>query len=109
MSDPPDDRDEVAREGRYAVVAAGSDESPDYWLVADDDRDRRVPIGQADVDDAHAVVSKLRGQRTDVDDGSAGVALTCQECGKEWTYTGSDEHASCPNCETEVPVEGIGP
>ncbi|WP_290812435.1 hypothetical protein [Halovivax sp.] len=35
--------------------------------------------------------------------------LTCHECGKTWTHTGSEPHGTCPNCGEEVPEENIGP
>ncbi|QSW98365.1 hypothetical protein [Haloterrigena alkaliphila] len=114
MNDASADGEPIASEGRYAVVAAEESESTDYWFVTDD-REHAVPLGDTDLDAAATVLSRVRNARTDAGgtgsgaESSDGVELTCHECGKTWTYTGGDEHASCPNCETEVPVEGIGP
>ncbi|MDS0474014.1 hypothetical protein [Natrinema sp. 1APR25-10V2] len=114
MADQPTDREPIVSEGQYAIVDAAESESAAYRLVSSPDdsaaqHDRGVPIDTATVDDLEAVVSRLRGLETDTEDEPETVELTCHECGKTWTYTGGDEHASCPNCETEVPVEGIGP
>ena len=107
------DRDPIVSEGRYAVVAADDAESADYWFVDDDDH--AVPLEGATLHDAATVLSRVRNMRTDPEGTGTetasgdGTELTCHDCGKTWTYTGDDEHAACPNCETEVPVEGIGP
>ena len=112
--DATTDRDPIVSEGRYAVVAADDDETADFWFVADDG-DGAVPLEDAALHDAATVLSRFRNMRTDSGGTGAetasddGTELTCHECGKTWTYTGGDEHAACPNCETEVPVEGIGP
>ncbi|MFC6717760.1 hypothetical protein ACFQGT_08980 [Natrialbaceae archaeon GCM10025810] len=98
-------REELVAEGRYSVASV-DDGSTDYVLVAGDDE---FPIDREDVDDLYAVVSRLRTLETDAEEAIDEVSLTCQECGTEWTYTGSSMYASCPNCEAEVPVEGIGP
>ncbi|WP_226481697.1 hypothetical protein [Natrinema amylolyticum] len=115
--DDQSDRDPIVSEGPYAIVDASDGDRADYRLVSTDDdggadaadRQRGVPIDDASIADLEAIVSRLRGLKTDVEDAPESIELTCHECGKTWTYTGSDEHASCPNCETEVPVEGIGP
>ncbi|RQG99755.1 hypothetical protein [Natrarchaeobius oligotrophus] len=116
MDDDSTDRTAIVREGRYRIVE-GSTEAEFRLLVDDaaddasdgDGSDRGVPIEDTEIDDLYAVVSRFRSTYTDSDDDSSGVELECHECGKRWTYTGSDEQASCPNCETTVPVEGIGP
>lgn len=111
------DREPIVSEGPYAIVDATDSDPADYWLVssrdgatADADEHRyEVPVDETAIDDLATAVSRLRGLKTDAEGSSESVELTCHECGKTWTYTGSDEHASCPDCETEVPVEGIGP
>lgn len=114
MDDSSADREPIVSEGRYAVVAADDSEGADYWLVADDHA-HSVPLEEAELDDAATVLSRFQRARNDPEgtgtetEAASGTELTCQECGKTWTYTGSNEHAPCPNCETEVPVEGIGP
>ncbi|NUB91280.1 hypothetical protein HT576_09635 [Haloterrigena sp. SYSU A121-1] len=108
------ERDPIVSEGRYAVVAAADTESADYWFVTDDG-DYAVPLEDATLHDAATVLSRVRNMRTDPEGTGTetasgdGTELTCHDCGETWTYTGSDEHAACPNCGTEVPVEGIGP
>ena len=114
-------RDPIVSEGRYAVVAADESDAADYWFVADGDDGEggtdggAVPLTDTELEDAATALSRFRNARTDPEGRGAetasggGTELTCHECGATWTYTGSDEHATCPNCETEVPVEGIGP
>ncbi|MXV64024.1 hypothetical protein GS429_18535 [Natronorubrum sp. JWXQ-INN-674] len=114
MVDDTPDRNPIVSEGRYAIVDAGESEAVDFWLVADgeddaSDAEHRVPLERTEIDDAYAVLSRLRAELTDADDGRDSVELSCHSCGKTWTYTGSDEHVACPNCETEVPIEGVGP
>ncbi|SEQ46391.1 hypothetical protein [Natrinema salaciae] len=116
MADDPTDREPIVSEGPFAIVDASDDEPAAYRLVSRatdpaDAAERRpgIPIDDTEIDDLAAVVSRLRGLKTDVAESPEPAELTCHECGTAWTYTGSDEHASCPNCETEVPVEGIGP
>lgn len=37
------------------------------------------------------------------------LQVECHRCGYEWGYTGSsDYYASCPQCKTSVPIEGVG-
>ena len=122
------DREPIVSEGRYAVVEAEDADAADYWFVAGGDNgenveggesggigDRAVPLTDVELDDAATALSRFRNARTDSEgrgsetESGTGTELTCHECGTTWTYTGSDEHAACPNCETEVPVEGIGP
>lgn len=111
------DRDPIVSEGPYAIVDATDDEQAEYRLVASTDEKRStttdrepgVPIDDTTVGDLAAAVSRLRGLTSDVEDAPGPVELTCHDCGKTWTHAGSDEHATCPNCETEVPLEGIGP
>lgn len=117
MDDDRFDREPIVSEGRYAIVDAAADDPADYWLVSSDDSEtadtddhrHRIPVDDTEIADLAATVSRLRGLKTDAEDLPEQVELTCHECGKTWAHTGSDEHASCPNCETEVPVEGIGP
>ncbi|SDJ91170.1 hypothetical protein [Natronorubrum texcoconense] len=105
------DREPIVSEGRYAVVA-DDDADAEYRLVVEG-HEGGLPLPERELDDLETVVSRFRNARHD----SGGtepetpdsVELNCHECGKTWTYTGSEEHAACPNCETEVPVEGIGP
>ncbi|WP_394743038.1 hypothetical protein [Natronococcus roseus] len=112
MDDSSADRDPIVSEGRYAIVDAADDESADYWFVLEGD-DRRLPIADDELDDAATALSRFRNARSDPEgrrpESRDGVELTCQDCDTTWTYTGSDEHAACPNCETEVPLGGIGP
>ena len=114
MADEYADREPIVSEGRYAVVAGGEDTDAEYRLVTEGEGDG-LPIAETELDDLEAVVSRFRSARTDSVGTGTGtetpdsVELDCHECGKTWTYTGSNEHAACPNCETEVPVEGIGP
>lgn len=113
MDDSSAEREPIVSEGRYAIVDADESDGADYWLVAGDspdaDTEQRVPLERPGIDDIYAVISRFRSTQTDADDGPDSVELSCHSCGKTWTYTGSDEQASCPNCETEVPVKGIGP
>lgn len=112
--DDTGDRDPIVSEGRYAIVAADDADAADFWFVADDG-DRAVPLADTDLDDAATALSRFRNARTDPEGTGTetasgnGTELTCHDCGKTWTYTGDEEHTSCPNCETEVPIEGIGP
>lgn len=32
-------------------------------------------------------------------------AVTCQDCGYSWDYTGSMARATCPSCGAKVPVD----
>lgn len=115
MADDHRARERIVSEGRYAVVDTPSDDTATYRLVVTDgDADETesgggIPADDTTIDDLAATVERLRGRLSDTDDSPESVELTCHECGKTWNYTGSDEHASCPNCEAEVPVEGIGP
>ncbi|QLK25570.1 hypothetical protein HYG81_16025 [Natrinema zhouii] len=108
-------REPIVSEGPYAVVDSSSDDTETYRLVVlDDDATETesadgIPVDDATVDDLAAAVERLRGRLSDTNDSPESVELTCHECGKSWTYTGSDEYASCPNCEAAVPLEGIGP
>ncbi|TYL39802.1 hypothetical protein CV102_05830 [Natronococcus pandeyae] len=101
------DRDPIVSEGTYAVVDATDDESADYWLRSD--RGDEFPLRQDDLEDAVTALSRVHKQRSDPEGAPETTELTCHDCGKTWQYAGADEHATCPNCETEVPVEGIGP
>ena len=113
MADDHPTPDPIVSEGRYAVI--DDDETATYRLVVTDgdalesESVDGIPVDESAVEDLAAAVERLRGRLTDTDEPSTATELTCHECGKTWTYTGSDEHAACPNCETEVPVEGIGP
>jgi hypothetical protein len=100
-------RDRVAAQGRIAVVPGADEERAEYWLLSEDGEE--FPIEASDVGDVYAVLSRLRDRQ--VDDGvvSDPVEITCHECGKTWQHTGSGDRATCPNCETTTPVEGIGP
>lgn len=114
MVDEDPDREPIVSEGRYAIVAGDDDVDAEYRLVAED-QGEGLPIAETELDDLETVVSRFRSARADPEGTGTGtethdsVELNCHECGKTWTYTGSEEHAPCPNCETEVPVEGIGP
>lgn len=101
------ERDRVASRGRIAVVSGTDGEPAAYWLVTEDGEE--FPIEASDVEDVYAVLSRLRDRQ--VDDGVASdpVEVTCHECGKTWQHTGSADRATCPNCESTTPVEGIGP
>ncbi|WP_306054981.1 hypothetical protein [Natronococcus wangiae] len=101
------DRDPIVSEGPYAVVGATDEESADYWLVSD--QGDEFPLRQGDLEDAVTALSRLHNQRADADGAPETTELTCHACGKTWQYAGSNQHATCPSCETEVPVEGIGP
>ncbi|RQG90251.1 hypothetical protein EA462_09735 [Natrarchaeobius halalkaliphilus] len=120
MTDEGSDRPAIVSEGRYSIVDASAGEPTDFWLVRADTESRdsggvevdvahRVPIDDTEIDDLDSTISRFRNTRSDTTDGTDQVELECHECGKRWTYTGSDDHAACPNCETEVPVKGIGP
>ncbi|WP_436347715.1 hypothetical protein [Natronorubrum sp. FCH18a] len=114
MADEHAEREPIVSEGRYAVVGGDDSADADYRLVVEDQADG-LPLEETELDDLEAVVSRFRKARSDPEGTGTGteapdsVELECHECGKTWTYTGSEEHAACPNCETEVPVEGIGP
>ncbi|WP_440765828.1 hypothetical protein [Natronorubrum sp. DTA7] len=114
MADEHAEREPIVSEGRYAVVAGDDDADAEYRLVVEG-REGGLPLPEKELDDLETVVSRFRSARHDSESTETGtgtpdsVELDCHECGKTWTYTGSKEHAACPNCETEVPVEGIGP
>ena len=114
MTDENPDRERIVSEGRYAVVAGDDDADAEYRLVVEG-REGGLPLPERELDELYAVISLFRRARTDPEGTGTGTEtrdsdeLNCHECGKTWTYTGSEEHAPCPNCETEVPVEGIGP
>ncbi|WP_440769631.1 hypothetical protein [Natronorubrum sp. DTA28] len=110
MADEHADREPIVSEGRYAVVADDAD--AEYRLVVEG-HEGGLPLPEGELDDLETVVSRFRNAHHDSGstetETSDSVELDCHECGKTWTYTGSEEHAACPNCETEVPVAGIGP
>ncbi|NHN47588.1 hypothetical protein G9464_08265 [Halostella sp. JP-L12] len=107
MTDDDDDRDPVESEGSIAVVPATDDESPAYWLRSDEGD--ALPLREDDIGDLYAVASRLHNRQADADTLPDPVEVTCHECGKTWQHTGSADRATCPNCETTTPVEGIGP
>jgi hypothetical protein len=101
------DRNSIVSEGAHAIVDATAEEPADYWLVSE--QGEAFPLRQGELDDVATALSRLRGLRSDVGEKPETTELVCPECETAWQYAGSETHAACPNCEAEVPVEGIGP